>query len=204
MDPSDPFKSDRGDLLKKAGVGALALGSIPIFADVARADDDSDDGRLRLYFVALSGQASAVNLGDSIAMSGCGSFGDGRVQGGGEFVHFDGTRFGNPNNVRATGSWRATRFLSFQEVGTWGVGVSGILRIEIRLIPCDHPAIRGATLEIVCNLGPAGIGTPGTVEGYTLTVPGLAPFKAFSPNIGLTLFTRPCHRNDDDDEEDHD
>jgi hypothetical protein len=193
---------ERSDFLKKAGIGSVALASVPALAEVAWAHDDDDDGPLRFYFVALSGQAPTVTGGDSIAMSGCGSFTERRVRGGGEFVHFDGTRFGDPDNVIATGSWKARRFLSFHEQGTWGVAVSGILRMEIRLLPCDGPVIRGATLEIVCNLAPAGIFNPGTTEGFTLAVPGLAPFRAFMPNIGLTLFTRPCRRGKKDGEED--
>jgi len=83
--------------------------------------------------------------------------------------------------------------MSFEEVGTWGVGVSGILELEIKLIPCDGPVIRGATLKIVCNIGPAGLATaPFQQEGFTLTVPGLAPFSAFTPPVGLTFFTRRC------------
>jgi hypothetical protein len=164
---------ERKDFLKRAGVGSVALASLPALTEVAWAhDDDDDDGRLR------------------------------RVRGGGEFIHFDGTRFGDPNNVIATGSWKARRFLSFHEQGTWGVGVSGILQMQIKLIPCDGPVIRGAKLEIVCNLLPAGISNPGTTEGYTLEVPGLAPFRAFMPNIGLTLFTRPCKPGEKDGEED--
>jgi len=44
----------------------------------------------------------------------------------------------------------------------------------------------------VCHLEPAGLVTPGAVEGYTLTLPDGTTFKAFSPNIGLTALTRRC------------
>jgi hypothetical protein len=184
---------DRKEFLKKAGVGSAALASLPALAGTAWADgDDDDDGRrLRFYLVALSGVAPTITGGDSLAMAGRGSFTERNVRGFGDFVHFDGTNFGTPDNVIATGKWRAKRFLSFEEVGTWGVGVSGILRFEIELRPCEGAVIRGATLEIVCNLAPAGI-TTGGVEGFTLEVPGVATFRQFVPNIGLTLFTRRC------------
>jgi hypothetical protein len=183
---------DRKEFLKKAGVGSAALAALPALAGAAWADDDDDDDgrRLRFYFVALSGVAPTLTEGDSLLMAGCGSFTEGNVRGSGDFVHFDGTNFGTPDNVIATGKWRTTRFLSFEEVGTWGVGVSGILRVEIQLRPCEGE-IRGATLEIVCNLAPAGI-TTGGVEGFTLDIPGVATFRQFVPNIGLTLFTRRC------------
>jgi hypothetical protein len=119
-------------------------------------------------------------------------------------VHFDGTKIPSPDFI-ATGSWRATRFLSFEEIGTFGVGVAGVLEMEIKLIPCEGPVVRGARLKIVCNIGPAGLVTePFQQEGFTLSVPGLAPFSAFTPPIGLTFFTRPCDDEGADDEEDDD
>jgi hypothetical protein len=113
-------------------------------------------------------------------------------------VHFDGTMIPSPSFI-ADGRWRATRLLDFEEVGTWGVFVSGIATMRVKLLPCEGRAIRGATLEIVCNIGPAGLATPGTTEGYTLTIPGGPTFSAFMPNIGLTLFTRRCGKRGDDD-----
>jgi hypothetical protein len=115
------------------------------------------------------------------------------VRGGGEFIHFDGTKPLPTRDFIATGSWRATRFMSFEKIGTWGVGVAGILEMLIKLIPCGEPTIRGATLKIVCNIGPAGLVTsPFQQEGFTLTVPGAPPFSPFTPNLGLTLLTKPC------------
>jgi hypothetical protein len=187
----------RKEFLKRAGVGAVVVASAPTFADVAWAHDDDDDDRRRFYFQAASGQASALNLGETILMSGCGSFRESSVRGGGEFVHFDGRKIPSPDFI-ATGTWKARRVLSFQEIGTWGVAVAGILEMRINLIPCEGRAIRGATLEVVCNLGPAGLVTsPFQQEGFTLTVPGLAPFRAFTPNVGLTFFTRRCEEKDD-------
>lgn len=182
---------ERREFLRKAGIGSVALASFPFLAEIASAADVLDDSRTKFYFVALSGVTPTLTGGDSIAMSGTGRFSDRRVDGGGEFVHFDGTQIPSPDFI-ATGRWRATRLISFTEVGTYGTFVSGILTIGVTLIPCDGPRIRRATLEIVCNLAPAGIGTPGTVEGYTLTLPDGTTFSAFSPNIGLTVFTRRC------------
>jgi hypothetical protein len=190
---------ERKEFLKRAGVGAVVVSSAPVFADVAWADDD-DGGRRRFYFDALSGQAGAVNLGETIVMTGCGSFRESKVHGGGEFVHFDGTKIPSPQFI-ATGSWKARRVLSFQEIGTWGVAVAGILEMRVSLIPCEGRAIR-ATLKVVCNLGPAGIVTsPFQQEGFTLIVPGLAPFAPFTPNVGLTLFTRRCEEEEEDEDD---
>jgi hypothetical protein len=196
---------ERRELFKRAGIGSAALASFPALAGAAWAQGDDDDGgRRRFYFQAASGQAATIGGGESILMSGCGSFGARSVRGGGEFVHFDGTKIPSPD-VIATGSWKATRFLSFKEIGTFGVGVAGILEMGIKLIPCEGPAVRGARLKIVCNIGVAGLVTdPFQEEGFTLTVPGLAPFSPFTPPAGLTFFTRPCDDEEADDEEDDD
>jgi hypothetical protein len=189
----------RREFLKRAGAGSAALAAFPAFAEASWAHGDDDDGRRRFYFQAVSGQAATLAGGESILMSGCGSFTHRSVEGGGEFVHFDGTKIPSPNFI-STGSWRATRFLSFEEVGTWGVGVSGILEMEIKLIPCDAPVITGATLKVVCNIGPAGLETdPFQQEGFTLTVPGRAPFSPFTPPVGLTFFSRRCAESEEED-----
>jgi hypothetical protein len=190
---------ERRELLKRAGIGSATLAAFPAFAGAAWADDDRDDGRRRFYFQAVSGQAATIGGGESIIMSGCGSFGDCAVRGGGEFVHFDGTKIPSPDFI-ATGSWRATRFLSFEEVGTWGVGVAGILELKVKLIPCDGPVIRPASLVVVCNIGPAGLVT-GRPEGFVLTVPGMTPFSPFHPELGLTFFTRPCPDAEEDEDD---
>ena len=196
---------ERRELFKRAGIGSAALASFPALAGPAWAQDDDDGGgRNRFYFQAASGQAATIGGGESILMNGCGSFGHRSVRGGGEFVRFDGRQIPSPE-VIATGSWRATRFLSFEEIGTFGVGVAGVLEMEIKLIPCEGRVVRGARLKIVCNIGVAGLETvPFQQEGFTLTVPGLAPFSPFTPPVGLTFFTRPCDDEGaaDDEEED--
>lgn len=185
---------ERRDFLKKAGIGTVGLAAIPLLPGVALADDDDDDDdATKFYFQALShiGDLPLPESADAIVMSGFGRFRGRHVQGGGEFVHFDGTKIPSLD-FKATGRWKATRFISFTEVGTWGVAVSGILTVRANVLPCDGSPIKGATVEIVCNIGPAGLGTPGTVEGFTLTLPDGTTFKPFSPNLGLTLFTRRC------------
>lgn len=184
----------RQEFLKKAGVGTLALASVPLFADVASADNG--DGRRKFYFVALSRTPSGA---DVVAMSGRGRFGGNDVEGGGEFVHFNGAQLGAPSlDFIATGGWRAVELLDFVEVGRWGRGVSGIVTVRANLNPCEGPSIRGATLRVVCNLGPAGLMT-GQPEGYFLTLPDGTTFSPFG--LGLTLLTGPCSDNDNDDDD---
>jgi hypothetical protein len=185
------YRMHRKDFLKRAGVGSAALASLPLLANAAAAQDEVE-GVTNYDFVALSGTGATLTESENaIAMRGCGRFGPGEtVAGGGHFVHFDGRNIPSPDFI-ATGRWKANHFVSWQEVGTWGVGVSGILVMLVSLLPCDAEPIRGATLRIVCNIGPAGILT-GEIEGYVLEVPGGPTFRQFSPNIGLTLFNRNC------------
>jgi hypothetical protein len=192
---------ERREFLKRAGAGSAALAALPALADPAWANDERDRGRRRFYFQALSGQAATLTGGETIVMSACGSFGRRSVRGGGEFIHFDGRGPLPSRDFIATGSWSATHFLSFQEIGTWGVGVAGVLEMLIKLMPCGGPTIRGATLKIVCNLGPAGLVTsPFQQEGFFLTVPGVTTFSPFTPNLGLTLFTGPCAKRGEEAE----
>jgi hypothetical protein len=196
---------ERREFLKRAGAGSAGLAALPAFADTAWANEQRGRQRRRFYFQALSGQGTTLTGGETIVMSACGSFGRRSVQGGGEFIHFDGTKPLPSRDFIATGNWRATRFLSFQEIGTWGVGLAGVLEMLIKLMPCDGPTIRGATLKIVCNLGPAGLVTsPFQQEGFTLTIPGVPPFSPFTPNLGLTLFTVPCSELEDEPDSDED
>jgi hypothetical protein len=188
---------ERKEFLKRAGVGSVVLASFPAFAGPAWAHKN-DDGRTGFVFQAASGQATTLPGGESIIMSGCGRFEGSKVQGGGEFVHFDGTHIPSPAFI-STGSWKARRVLSFTEIGTFGVGVAGILELAITMRPCEGKQF-AATLKIVCNIGPAGLVTsPFQQEGFTLTIPGVTPFAPFTPNIGLTFFTRDCGDEEDDD-----
>jgi hypothetical protein len=203
---------ERQEFLKKAGVGSI-LASFPIFAGGAWADhrdDDEDDdglGRLRFYFVAFSGVPEGsppaagplTETSDAIVMSGCGKFNRWGVSGGGEYVRTDGTEIPNAP-VIDTGSWRARRLLDFQpdpQGRTWGVVTPGVVRMKVTLISASGARIRGARLEVVCNVGPAGIITGFGPEGFTLSGGGLPTFVQLNPTVGLTLITRPVGRRDD-------
>jgi hypothetical protein len=198
---------ERQEFLKKAGVGSI-LASFPIFAGAAWASDDDDDdddglGRLRFYFVSFSGVGEPSGpLGgtaDAIVMSGCGKFNRSRVSGGGEYVRTNGTLIPNAP-VNDTGSWKARRLLGFRpdpDGRTWGVVTPGAVRMEVTLISASGARFRGATLEVVCNVGPAGIVTGFGPEGFTLSGGGLPRFVQLNPTVGLTLITQPVGRCDD-------
>ena len=186
---------ERREFLQQAGVGSAVVASAVAFGSVAWADNNG--GRTGFIVQAVSGQTATINGGESIILGGCGSFGKSSARGGGSFVHFDGTMIPSTDFI-ATGEWKAKKLLSFTEIGTFGVAVAGIAEFEIRLLPCGARSVP-AMLKIVCNIGPAGlINSPFQQEGFTLTVPGLTPFAPFTPNLGLTLFTRSCRELEDD------
>jgi hypothetical protein len=199
---------ERQEFLKKTGIASV-LASFPLYADVAWAGDDDDDGngRLRYYFVAFSGAEPSRALTatpDAIVMSGCGSFNSSRVSGGGEYVRTNGTLIPDAP-VNDTGSWKATRLLGFTPVSplrTWGVVVPGFVRMEVKMVSALDGRIRRPTLEVVCNVGPAGIQTGRGPEGFTLSGGGLPTFVQLTPTVGLTFITQPVTRRRDDDDDD--
>lgn len=177
---------DRRDFVKKVAVGSIAVASLPSLAGAltgpVRADGDGDDnGHDRgWWFTAVSRVGETA---DFLILTGCGSFSDDDVDGGGTFLHFTGGT-GPPADIVATGTWKARKLLSFSEVGQYGQLISGVLDADVRLRPVGGPRVR-ATLKIVCNIGPAGLNT-GMPEGYFLTVGDVT----FSPIVGNTLFTK--------------
>lgn len=201
---------ERQEFLKRASAASI-LASFPIFADVAWAgdddDDDNDDGgrQHRFYVVAFSGVEPSRALTatpDAILLGGCGRFNSRRVSGGGEYVRTDGTKIPNAP-VNDTGSWKARRLLGFDpdpQGRTWGVVTAGRVRMEVRLISALTGQVTQGTLEIVCNVGPAGIVTGFGPEGFTLQLAGGPRFVQLTPTVGLTLITTPARRRDNDDD----
>jgi hypothetical protein len=175
---------NRRKFLTKAGVGSLALAALPALATPALADD----GQTNFHFMTVSHAATIAGVQHFLIMAGDGHFSSSQVVGNGAFTHYNNAA-PVPKPVLAFGSWKAKRFISFDLVGTYGAQASGILEMEIHLVPKGGSVIP-ATLEVICNVGAAGLFT-GEEEGIVLTIPG-APFGSFMPLVpalGLTTFT---------------
>jgi hypothetical protein len=186
MDAQAPSKLDRRSFFKRAGIGSIALGPLP---GLLTATPAGARGRAAGFnFTAISRAGTIGSVVHAVNMAGSGTIEDDDVEGGGHFQHYD-LASAPPRTIIAAGAWRARRLVSFDPIGTWGVITAGVLvaRIQLRqTIP--SPAVVAATLEVVCNVGSAGLDT-GQPEGFTLTVPG-APFGAFVPiEAGITVFT---------------
>ena len=182
------MKIDRRDFLKKAGLGSIVLISAPTltnaFATHAWADEDQD----RVFdFVAFSKGATISGVDHRIGMRGAGSFKveDGKVKGGGSFVHFNNAS-PIPKTILAFGTWEPSEFVSFFTIGTYSLITAGILETKINLTSQEGTVVP-ATLRLICNIGAAGLFT-GEVEGYKLTIPGagFSPFVPLDPPLGLT------------------
>ncbi len=214
------MKMERRELLRKAGLGSLALASLPKMLDVLAAPVWAE-GQTNFHFIALSlagppGTPTAQQ--HSLIMGGQGRFNPDRVgsqvEGGGVFVHFTSPGAnpppgGTPLPVVASGSWAARLLVSYKQIGMYGAAAAGVLDMVIDLhreIP-SKAVIRGATLKVVCNIGPAGLVT-GEREGFFLSIPGTdfgaggkpgpfvpfgpvppPPAPAIAPGIGVTLFS---------------
>lgn len=196
------MKIDRREFLKKAGLGSIALASLPTLAN-ALAKPAWAQGGGRFTFAGLSRagpEGTAAAPAHAIWMAGQGHFNPSRagspVEGGGPYNHL--TLPGTPPRpLVAAGTWKARLLVSYTEIGKWGVLAAGILEMVVDLFTqLPSPAVvRGARLKIVGNLPFGGLVNPGEIAGYTLSVPGTDFFTGGTPGpfqptgVGATTFS---------------
>ncbi len=186
MDFQELSKLDRRSFLKRAGLGSLALGSLP--GALAPAPAWARGRTVGFNFTAISQARTIGGVVNAANMAGYGTIEEDEVKGGGHFQHYD-SASPPPRTILGAGAWHAKRLVSFDPIGTWGVITAGVLIMQIELrhtIPSRE--VHPATLKVVCNVGSGGFET-GQAEGFTLTVPG-APHGPFVPTgAGITVFT---------------
>ena len=159
---------------------AAASVSVPVFTSLVR-PAHADTERI----VHLADVAGNSALNEQIIFSGDGGFSadDAEVHASGSFTHFNSSALAaTPKPIIAFGTWIATSFISYTELGTYGAQASGTLVVSINLVTSSG-AVVPATLKVVCNVPPGGLFT-GSAEGITLTVGG----NIFTPVNGVTLF----------------
>lgn len=183
---------NRRNFLKIAGAGSLAL-ALPALDQLAV--DSSAGNYTNFHFLAVN---EAIDGDDvhNILVAGHGKITRGNAVGNGSFSHQLVSAPGLPKPILAEGTWKAKRLVSFDVLGTYGIVVSGVVTMEVHLVPNDDPVIP-AMLEVVCNVPPAGLFT-GKPEGYVLDTGGPpGPFTPKGPPpVGITWFTRSIESKD--------
>lgn len=179
---------NRREFLKRGGIGSIALASVPALAHRLAKPAQAYEVT-NFHGVARSKAATVGGVDHRVAISADGRVFAHQVEGGGVFLHFDAAPPA-PKPVLATGTWTARQVVAFDLIGTWGVFAAGVLEMLVDLFPDGAPAIKGARLKFVCNLGAVPLQT-GLPEGMFLSIPR-APFGEFAPLIpeeGLTVFS---------------
>ncbi len=199
---SGAMKIDRREFLRKAGVGSIALASLPTLANALAKSAWAQGGRsLTMASLSRAGpEGTAAAPAHGIWMAGQCHFDPSKVgspvEGGGAYSHL--TLPGTPPRpIVAAGTWKARLLVSYTEIGTWGVLAAGILEMVVDLFTqLPSPAVvRGARLKVVGNLPFGGLVNPGETAGYTLSVPGTDFFTGGTPGpfqptgVGGTTFS---------------
>ncbi len=184
------FRLDRRSLLKGAGVGTLALGSVPtlgsLFAGKALAADLID------FHIVAASTPGGKPIGPKVDLLIVG--GGGTIHGsfhsvGGRWVHLVGTA-APPFDVFAHGTWKIKELVAWNQIGAALGFAAGVLDVVVTVNPVET----GETLElpssIVCNLEPAGLDT-GRREGIYIPGTPVGDFQPLDPAIGATAFMLP-------------
>src|SRR5919106_5571673 len=184
---------NRRQFFKRAGVGSVGVGALAV-TPPALAGFRKGDQHQHFSLVALS-RTSAVEAPDRVmVLEGAGSFKEKTRQvdrqGGGNFVHVQFTpAFPAGQQLVASGKWEGTGFDSY----TAGLPDYGRVRPSILVVTVVlHPDAGGSldgTLQVICNVGFAGIST-GEPEGFRLNLPD-AGINFDTPLVGLTHISIP-------------
>ncbi len=146
-------------------------------------------GGTNFHFVSLSTAAIIGGVHHTFLMAGDGVITPGNVVGNGTFQHTDTDPAKPiPKPILAEGTWKAKRLVNWAPIGSYGVVVAGVLKMEVNLVPDGGPSFP-AMLEVVCNIPPGDLFT-GKPEGYVLDTGGPpGPFTPLGPPLGITWFT---------------
>ena len=180
------------------GMVALAFGLVLLMpaatsAHTSRATYDYHvgDALIGLIGFPTNSQAMASN-GDVVTIIGAGSFSAAGkwATGGGSFSHHIAA-----TDATITGTWTATRLISFQSYGCGELEGSpvppnfcgGVVKLAITAIPDANPSVHlSAALTITCVVGTDV--TPSAVEGVRVNVYDLINFNKTVPESGANIY----------------
>jgi hypothetical protein len=126
---------NRRGFLQKAGVGTLALGSLPILAETLATRAAADEEQTGFIFAAVSKGPTIDGIVHTVVMDGSGMITPSNVEGGGAFDHLNNAATAPfPKPFFAQGTWKAKRLVNFDVVGKYGLFTAGVLTIDIELV----------------------------------------------------------------------
>jgi hypothetical protein len=185
----------RRELLRTAGLGSMAAAALPSLLPLAASPVSAQAVPLPaldtdFYFTGLSSAGKVGGVEHWIAATGNGALGGTTADGGGAFAYYDNLGVGLPKPILASGTWRATRLVSFKQVGVYGTLAAGVADMEVVLERREPApgAVRGR-LRIVSNLSPAGL-VNGEPSGYSLALAGGPGTFRQLPGAGMTVFSK--------------
>jgi len=158
---------NRKAFLAKAGAGTAAAASLPALLGAQAAFASPSNGHRVYTFVSFSQAPTSGGVQPRIGARGSGTFDPhaGWVKGGGTFVLFNNAASGTPKPILASGNWDPTEIVDYD---TKGLGHYAGIQPAILTVKADWEGIgSGLTMELVCNVGPAGLAT-GEEEGWFL------------------------------------
>lgn len=184
------WEINRRRFLKDAGLGSVALASLPALGR-ALAADQGNANTTNWIFAAIELANTVNGIQYTVAMEGHGFVNLGTAVGQGSFVEFDNLSL-VPHTILASGTWKVTGLTSANVIGTYGSLAAGIIALDIELVedlPIPGVVVSGVTLQITCNIPAAALFT-GEDEGYVLTIPD-SPSGPFIPPVvvGGTVFS---------------
>lgn len=175
---------NRRRFLKGAGIGSLALASLPTVGSALARKAFAGD-LLAFHLVTVSGVHDKRDL---LVVAGGGQFHGSHVSGWGRWFHFLAPieEGGDPEPV-AHGTWSPKELTSFNTIGSAFGIAAGILDLVISGFVVESGATPTFPFRIVCNVPPAGLLT-GLNEGLYRPGHPAGDFEPLHPELGLTAF----------------
>src|SRR2546428_7141931 len=158
---------NRKAFLAKAGAGTAAAAALPALLGAQAAFAGPSNGHRVYTFVSFSQAPTSGGVQPRIGARGSGTFDPhaGWVKGGGTFVLLNQAASGTPKPILKAGNWDPTEIVDYD---TKGLGTYAGIQPGILTVKADWEGIgSGLTMELVCNVGPAGLAT-GEEEGWFL------------------------------------
>lgn len=183
----------RRELLRRVGLGSLALAAVPALARVTSEPAYANGDQWNWFFIGVGEFMGGDFDGDLVIINGSGGANEHRVVGHGSLTHFDPTG-APPFPVVGSGTWKAKRLSGegLDIIGTYGAHAAGHLEFEANAVLSDG-TVMPISLHVHCNIPPGGLFT-GEAEGVILTTPlGVAEPVA---GLFLTTFTSGVEQRD--------